>query len=60
MKSRLMKRILLVPLLASCTGALADTPPTVRVDYYHTGNAENETYSLHQVVIQPLPWPGHP
>ena len=60
MKSRLMKRILLVPLLASCTGALADTPPTVRVDYYHTGNAENETFSLHQVVIEPLPWPGHP
>ena len=34
--------------------------PTVRVDYYHTGDATSETFSLHQVVIEPLPWPGHP
>jgi hypothetical protein len=34
--------------------------PTLRVDYYHTGNAESEHFSLHQVVIEPLPWPGHP
>lgn len=36
------------------------TPPTVRVDYYHSGNAESESFSLHQVVIEPLPWPGNP
>ena len=35
-------------------------PPTLRVDYYHTGDANTETFSLHQVVIEPLPWPGHP
>lgn len=36
----------------------ADIPSTVRVDYYHGGNAGLELYSLHQVVIEPLPWPG--
>jgi hypothetical protein len=38
----------------------ADAPETVRVDYYHSGNADSEMFSLHQVVIEPLPWPGHP
>src|SRR6185436_1448842 len=35
-------------------------PQTMRVDYYHTGNATEEHYSLDQVVIEPLPWPGNP
>jgi len=35
-------------------------PATMRVDYYHSGNAESEMFSLHQVVIEPLPWPGNP
>jgi hypothetical protein len=37
-----------------------EPPPTLRVDYYHTGNALTELFSLHQVVIEPLPWPGNP
>ena len=37
-----------------------DIPPTLRVDFYHTGNALTEIFSLHQVVIEPLPWPGNP
>jgi hypothetical protein len=45
--------------LISITCAQA-APATVRVDYYHTGNADTEMFSLHQVVIEPLPWPGHP
>jgi hypothetical protein len=32
--------------------------PTLRVDYYHTGNAREELYSLDRIVIEPLPWPG--
>jgi hypothetical protein len=32
--------------------------PTLRVDYYHTGNARQELYSLDRIVIEPLPWPG--
>ncbi len=46
-------------LTAVSTSAPAAGPsPTVRVDYYHSGNAESEMFSLHQVVIEPLPWPG--
>ncbi len=38
----------------------AEQPATVRVDYYHGGNADSEMFSLHQVVLEPLPWPGNP
>lgn len=31
---------------------------TMRLDYYHTGNTNQETFSLDRVVIEPLPWPG--
>src|SRR5215475_14138544 len=33
---------------------------TMRVDYYHTGNAKEERFSLDRVVLEPLPWPGNP
>jgi hypothetical protein len=39
--------------------SLAATP-TMRVDYYHTGDAAQEVFSLDRVVIEPLPWPGDP
>ena len=32
----------------------------MRVDYYHTGNATEERFSLDRVVVEPLPWPGNP
>src|SRR6185436_3120093 len=35
-------------------------PQTMRVDYYHTGNAKEERYSLDRIVIEPLPFPGNP
>ncbi|MCA9734530.1 MAG: peptidase M64 [Deferribacteres bacterium] len=37
----------------------ASEPQTMRVDYYHTGDALTEIFSLHQVVVEPLPWPGN-
>ena len=40
--------------------ALAATPPTMRLDYYHTGSATQELFSVDRVVIEPLPWPGNP
>jgi IgA Peptidase M64/Peptidase M64 N-terminus len=40
--------------------AEAAPPPTMRVDYYHTGNAAEEHFSLDRVVVEPLPWPGSP
>ncbi|TFW28209.1 IgA Peptidase M64 [Duganella callida] len=51
----------LVSLLAlcACTCALAAQPATMRVDYYHTGNALEEHYAMDRVVIEPLPWPGN-
>lgn len=31
---------------------------TMRLDYYHTGDATSEVFSVDRVVIEPLPWPG--
>jgi IgA peptidase M64/peptidase M64-like protein len=39
---------------------LAAAVLTMRVDYYHTGNATQEQFSLDRVVVEPLPWPGNP
>jgi hypothetical protein len=39
---------------------LAAAVLTMRVDYYHTGNATQERFSLDRVVVEPLPWPGDP
>jgi hypothetical protein len=33
---------------------------TMRVDYYHSGNASREIFSVDRVVVEPLPWPGSP
>jgi hypothetical protein len=41
------------------TTAIAATP-TMRLDYYHTGDAAQEVFSVDRVVIEPLPWPGDP
>ena len=30
----------------------------MRLDYYHTGTAAEERFSLDRVVVEPLPWPG--
>ena len=32
----------------------------MRLDYYHTGDASQEVFSVDRVVIEPLPWPGDP
>jgi uncharacterized protein len=45
--------LLLLPMLAAAT-------QTMRVDYYHTGNAAQEMFSVERVQIEPLPWPGNP
>ncbi len=48
---------LFVLLLA--TACFAVNPATMRLDYYHTGNATQEMWSFDRVVIEPLPWPGN-
>ncbi|HWR36662.1 MAG TPA: IgA Peptidase M64 [Clostridia bacterium] len=30
----------------------------MRLDYYHTGNAKAEMFSVDRIVVEPLPWPG--
>ena len=39
---------------------LAAAVLTMRVDYYHSGNATQEHFSLDRVVAEPLAWPGDP
>lgn len=34
-------------------------PPTLRLDYVHSGTAAGETYALDGLVLEG-PWPGHP
>lgn len=33
---------------------------TWRLDYYHTGGPGLEAFSLDRIVVEPLPFPGHP
>jgi hypothetical protein len=32
----------------------------MRLDYFHTGNVNQELFSFDRVVLEPLPWPGNP
>ena len=34
-------------------------PATLRVDYYHTGDATHESFTINRIVVEPLPWPGN-
>jgi hypothetical protein len=39
--------------------ALAETPRTLRIDYFHTGNVDSEVFSLDRAVLEPLAFPGN-
>jgi hypothetical protein len=60
----MMTKALLAPaisiLLSILTAETKAATPTMRLDYYHTGNVSQETFSVDRVVIEPLPWPGNP
>jgi len=47
-------------ILVTCLSLYAAPVKTMRLDYYHTGSASTEVFSLDQVVVEPLPWPGNP
>src|SRR5262245_41237064 len=32
---------------------------TMRADFYHSGSATSEQFSLDRIVLEPLPWPGN-
>lgn len=59
MRAMNLKSFLFIILLFICTVATAQ-PRTMRVDYYHTGDADHEVFGMDRVVIEPLPWPGNP
>src|SRR2546430_3640425 len=50
--------ITLVFLLSATAAQTFAAPATMRLDYYHTGNATQELFSLDRIVIEPLTWPG--
>jgi hypothetical protein len=45
-------------LLVLMTATAFAVPRTMRLDYYHTGNAKQEVFSIDRIQIEPLPWPG--
>jgi hypothetical protein len=51
---------LLVLALAACAFAAPPQPRTMRLDYYHTGDAARELFGVDRVVLEPLPWAGNP
>ena len=61
---RRMRRLaaILAALAAWSAGAAepAPSPATLRLDYFHTGGQGVEIFAVDQVVLEPLPWPGHP
>ncbi len=53
------KSLLVSSLLLLCLSLAAyAAPATMRLDYYHTGDATHELFSVDRIVIEPLPWPG--
>ncbi len=60
MKSR-VKSGLLALCAVSCTiqARAAEPVHTMRFDYFHTGNANSELFSVDELVLEPLPWPGN-
>ena len=55
MTKTILSTLVLILLLSIAAFA---APSTMRLDYYHTGNATQEHFSIDRVVIEPLPWPG--
>jgi hypothetical protein len=58
MLRNIAKPLLAIAVLLVCSLPLFATPATMRLDYYHTGNAKQEVFTVERVVIEPLPWPG--
>ena len=55
-----MKTLTFVLLLLLTAGSAIAAPRTMRLDYYHTGNATRGIFSVDRVVMEPLEWPGDP
>jgi len=55
-----MRRIFWPVILFSLFSLPAFAAQTMRLDFYHTGNATQELFSVDKIVLEPLPWPGNP
>src|SRR5947209_6373544 len=51
-----MRLLISIALFTALPGAAA-TPRTMRLDYYHTGDATSEIFSLDEVIVEGA-WPG--
>jgi hypothetical protein len=61
MRARLVASLATLALALPAGGvAAADSPGTLRLDYFHTGGQGLEIFAIDRVYIEPLPWPGHP
>src|SRR5262245_48859154 len=60
----MVKKLSLATMLVAFAFAAAESSlaasQTMRLDYYHSGNASQELFSVDRVVVEPLPWPGNP
>lgn len=56
-----MKNILIISFFLFVLSSLVSfaAPATMRLDYYHTGDADHDLFSMDRVVLEPLPWPGN-
>src|SRR5262245_6923331 len=54
------QKLLLLVVTLTLGAAPAAAAPTMRVDYYHTGNNQDERFSLDRIVVEPLPWAANP
>jgi hypothetical protein len=54
------KTLLITAAFLMMTSTSVAKPQTMRLDYYHTGNATHEGFSVDRVVVEPHPWPGDP
>jgi hypothetical protein len=51
--------VTLACLLSFSCSVVAETPQTMRLDFFHSGNQEFEIFSLDEVIIEALPWSGN-
>ena len=51
-----MKRMVLILAGLILPLSIMAAPHTLRVDYFHTGNAEMEMFSVDRVILEPLPF----
>jgi hypothetical protein len=59
MRQTLTALLAILALTCFITGSAAAEPQTMRLDYYHSGNADSEMFSLERVILEPLEFSGN-